>query len=126
MTRTTGRAEIVRAGLESIGYQIADVIQAMCEDMNCIITELRVDGGPTGNQYLMQFQSDILGTNVRVSEIKELSGMGAAFAAGLSLGIYQEDIFEKMKAKQYNPCMEPGVRAEKYEGWRETVRKLLD
>lgn len=126
MTRTTGRAEIVRAGLESIGYQIADVIRAMCEDMNCIIPELRVDGGPTGNQYLMQFQSDILGTSVRVSEIKELSGMGAAFAAGLSLGIYQEDIFEKMKAKQYNPCMEPEVRAEKYEGWRETVRKILD
>ncbi len=126
MTRTTGRAEIVRAGLESIGYQIADVIQAMCEDMNCIIPELRVDGGPTGNQYLMQFQSDILGSSVRVSEIKELSGMGAAFAAGLSLGIYQEDIFEKMKAKQYNPCMESGVRAEKYEGWRETVRKILD
>jgi glycerol kinase len=125
MTRTTGRAEIVRAGLESIGYQITDVIQAMCEDMNCIIPELRVDGGPTENQYLMQFQSDILGTCVRVSEIKELSGMGVAFAAGLSLGIYQEDIFEKMKAKQYNPSMGPGVRAKKYEGWKETVRKIL-
>ncbi|WP_313154744.1 FGGY-family carbohydrate kinase [Lacrimispora sp.] len=125
MTRTTGRAEIVRAGLESIGYQITDVIQAMCEDMNCIIPELRVDGGSTENQYLMQFQSDILGTSVRVSEIKELSGMGAAFAAGISLGIYQEDIFEKMKAKQYNPSMGPGVRAKKYEGWRETVRKIL-
>ena len=125
MTRTTGRAEIVRAGLESIGYQITDVIHAMCEDMSCIISELRVDGGPTENQYLMQFQSDILGTNVRVSDTKELSGMGAALAAGLSLGIYGEDIFEKMKAKQYNPRMEPGVRAEKCEGWRETVKKIL-
>ena len=125
MTRTTGRAEIVRAGLESIGYQITDVIHAMCEEMSCIISELRVDGGPTENQYLMQFQSDILGTSVRVSDTKELSGMGAALAAGLSLGIYREDIFEKMKAKQYNPIMEPGVRAGKCEGWRDAVKNIL-
>lgn len=96
MTRTTTKLEIVRAGLESICYQIADVVNAMCEDIGSSLEELWVDGGPTRNEYLMQFQSDILGTPVRVPETEELSGMGAAYAAGLAVGFYQKDIFDKI------------------------------
>lgn len=125
MTRTTGRAEVVRAGLESIAYQIADVVNAMCEDVGGMIAELRVDGGPTRNAYLMQFQSDILGTAVRVPETEELSGMGPAYAAGLALGLYRPDIFDKMKAIGYQPVMESQVRQDKYQGWKDAVGKVL-
>lgn len=125
MTRTTGRAEVVRAGLESIAYQIADVVNAMCEDVGGMIAELRVDGGPTRNAYLMQFQSDILGTGVRVPETEELSGIGAAYAAGMALGLYQSDIFDKMKAIRYEPMMEQQVKEEKYQGWKAAVDKVL-
>ena len=87
MTRTTGRAEVVRAGLECIAYQIQDVIEAMSEDSQVKVHELRVDGGPTKNAYLMQFQSDIAGIDVQVPDSDELSGMGPAFAAGMALGL---------------------------------------
>ena len=99
MTRTTGRAEIVRAGLECIAYQIQDVIEAMSEDSGVEVHELRVDGGPTRNAYLMQFQSDIAGIAVQVPDSDELSGMGPAYAAGLALGIWDETIFEKLGRK---------------------------
>lgn len=125
MTRTTGRAEIVRAGLESIAYQIADIVNAMSDDVGARIEELRVDGGPTRNAYLLQFQSDILGTLVRVPEREELSGMGAAYAAGLALGLYQNDVFEKTGAIIYEPIMEPGVKADKYQGWKAAVSVVI-
>ena len=69
---------MVRAGVECIAYQIADVVNAMSQDANTEIQELRVDGGPTRNQYLMQFQSDILNRKVLVPDAEELSGIGAA------------------------------------------------
>ena len=72
MTRTTGKAEIVRAGVECIAYQITDIVKAMSEDAGIKVGELRVDGGPTRNQYLMQFQSDITGSEVSISRIEEL------------------------------------------------------
>ena len=88
MTRTTKRAELVKAGLESIAYQITDVIEAMSEESQIEITQLRVDGGPTKNQYLMKFQSDIAEKPVLIPKEKELSGTGAAYAAGIGLGVY--------------------------------------
>ncbi len=125
MTRTTGRAEIVRAGLECIAYQIQDVIEAMSEDSGVEVHELRVDGGPTRNAYLMQFQSDIAGIDVQAPDSDELSGMGPAYAAGLALGIWDETIFEKLGRTKYTPNMQEKLRNKKYEGWKRAVRKVL-
>lgn len=125
MTRTTGRAEVVRAGLECIAYQIQDVIEAMIEDSHVKVHELRVDGGPTKNDYLMQFQSDIAGIDVQVPDSDELSGMGPAYAAGMALGIWDETVFDRLKRKKYAPKMDKGLRDKKYGGWKKAVRKVL-
>ena len=125
MTRTTGRAEVVRAGLECIAYQIQDVIEAMSEDSQVKVHELRVDGGPTTNAYLMQFQSDIAGIDVQVPDSDELSGMGPAFAAGMALGLWDQTVFEKLNRKKYAPRMDAELRNKKYEGWKKAVEKVL-
>lgn len=125
MTRTTGRAEIVRAGLECIAYQIQDIMEAMSEDSQVEVHELRVDGGPTKNAYLMQFQSDIAGIDVQVPDSDELSGMGAAYAAGLALGIWDSTIFDRLNRRKYEPEMKEEMRNKKYEGWKRAVEKVL-
>ncbi|MDO5337323.1 MAG: glycerol kinase [Eubacteriales bacterium] len=122
ITRTTGRAEIVRAGVECIAYQITDVVRAMEKDAQIPVKKLRVDGGPTRNQYLMQFQSDILGASVLVPNAEELSGIGAAYAAGIALGIYSTDIFKKMRRVVYEPEMGADVRERKYQGWLDAIK----
>lgn len=127
MTRTTGQAEIVKAALESIAYQIMDIIKAMSEDSGIQIEELRVDGGPTKNNYLMQFQSDIINIKVRVPGAEELSGIGAAYAAGIGFGILNKDkVFgEKNNSMVYSPSMSPEMREQKQDGWREAVNLVL-
>lgn len=125
ITRRTRKAEIVRAGLECIAYQIADIVNAMSKDADIPIEELRVDGGPTRNRYLMQFQSDILGIRVMVPDAEELSGIGAAYAAGLALGVYKQDIFSRMDRTGFHPEMEPDLRETKYAGWKTAVEKTL-
>ena len=125
MTRTTGRAEVVRAGLECIAYQIQDVIEAMSEDSQVKVHELRVDGGPTKNAYLMQFQSDIAGIDVQVPDSDELSGMGPAYAAGMALGLWDQTVFEKLNRKKYALKMDAELRNKKYEGWKKAVEKVL-
>lgn len=126
MSRTTRKAELVKAGLESIAYQITDVVEAMAQDSGIPITELRVDGGATKNTYLMQFQSDIVQIPVRVPSAEELSGIGAAYMAGISAGIYdKETIFAGISHTKYLPKMRENVRNEKYSGWKEAVRKIL-
>ncbi len=124
MTRTTGKAELVKAGLDSIVYQITDIVRAMGESAGLTIGELRVDGGPTKNAYLMQFQSDMLGIPVRIPDSEELSGIGAAYAAGLSAGIYTKEVFQVLKRSSYTPDMENGVREEKYAGWKDAVSRV--
>jgi len=125
MTRTTGKAEIVRAGLECIAYQITDIIAAMCEDAGMQPEELRVDGGPTRNRYLMQFQSDIAQTIVQIPDAEELSGIGAAYAAGLALGVWDQTVFGQIKRTRYEPQMETGTRSIKYQGWKQAVNSVL-
>lgn len=126
ITRTTGRAEIVRAGLECIAYQITDVVEAMGEDAGLAIEELRVDGGPTRNGYLMQFQSDMLGIPVQVPDAEELSGIGAAYLAGISLGIYDRDkLFAGMGRQKYEPLMKRDIRNRKYGKWKDAVGTVL-
>lgn len=126
VTRTTKRAEVVRAGLDCIAYQITDVIEAMSEESGIEIGELRVDGGPTRNQYLMQFQSDMAHVAVQVPSAEELSGIGAAYAAGIAAGIYnREEVFAKMSRTRFEPKMEKEVREEKYAGWKHAVSQVL-
>lgn len=127
MTRLTGRAELVKAGLESIAYQITDVVSAMEEESGIPIRELRVDGGPTKNRYLMQFQSDMTGIAVSVPSAEELSGIGAAYAAGIAMGIYDEEqLFERMGRTDFIPAMDKGARDAKYAGWKHAVSKVLE
>lgn len=125
MTRTTGKAEVVRAGVECIAYQITDIVEAMSEDAGVTVSELRVDGGPTRNAYLMQFQSDIAEANVQVPDSEELSGIGPAYAAGLALGVWDEKIFEKLKRVKYEPKMDKELRDKKYQGWLTAVHRVL-
>ena len=125
MTRTTGREEIVRAGVECIAYQITDIIKAMSEDAGIRVEELCVDGGPTRNSYLMQFQSDIANVEVKVPDSEELSGIGAAYAAGLALGVWGGEIFQKIQRVKYSPKMKAELSEKKYHGWKEAVAMIL-
>ncbi len=122
MTRKTGRNELVRAGVESIGYQIADVIKAMEQDCGKRLTDLSTDGGATKNSYLMQFQSDICNVYVKVSEVEEMSGFGAAVLAGVAHGTYSEaSVFSNMRYRRYDPVMDEEHRNIKYDGWKNAV-----
>jgi glycerol kinase len=124
MSRTTGKNEVVRAALDCIAYQITDIVKAMGESAGVPIGELRVDGGPTRNGYLMQFQSDMLGIPVRIPDSEELSGIGVAWAAGIACGLYDEKVFEVLKHTGYAPEMTPDMRNEKYAGWQDAVRRV--
>ena len=123
MSRTTGKNEIVRAALDCIAYQIADIVRAMGESAGVPIGELRVDGGPTRNAYLMQLQSDLLGIPVRVPDSEELSGIGAAYAAGLACGVYDRGVFDVLKRRSYAPEMAPDAREDRIAGWHDAVRR---
>lgn len=125
MSRTTRKAEIVRAALECIAYQITDIVNAMSEDARIYGKQLCVDGGPTRNVYLMQFQSDLLGAGVLVPNAEELSAIGPAYAAGLRLGLWGEEIFEKLQRTAYVPKMEEAARNKKYIGWKKAVTSVL-
>lgn len=126
ITRTTGKAEIVRAGLDCIAYQITDIVRAMGQDAGIPIKELRVDGGPTRNKYLMQFQSDIAGVAVQVPDAEELSGIGAAYLAGIAVGVFdKQEVFQHMSRKTYTPAMEESVKNSRYAGWKAAVGRVL-
>lgn len=121
ITRTTGKKEVVRAALDAIVYQITDIVKVMAEASGLQIQELRADGGPTKNSYLMKLQGDMLDIPVKVPDAEELSGIGAAYAAGISAGIYRKDIFGKRKYVVYEPGMEAALREKKYQGWKDAV-----
>jgi glycerol kinase len=126
MTRHTGKAEIVRAAEECIAYQIADIINMMSGESGVILKELRVDGGPTRDSYLMQFQSDILDMSVQVPDTEELSGVGAAYAAGIATGVFSREIFTTISRQAYYPVMTPENRAKRYTGWQKSVEMVLN
>lgn len=126
MTRTTGKAEIVKSALDSIAYQITDIVCLMAEESNLSIHEIRVDGGPTKNNYLMQFQSDVINIPVCVPEAEELSVIGVVYMAGIAMGIYKKaDVFREMKVKKIFPKMDEIERDKKYRGWKEAVNIVL-
>ena len=126
ITRNTKKAEIVRAALDCISYQICDVVKVMAQDSGIDVNELRVDGGPTKNGYLMQFTSDIINVDVQVPDAEELSAMGPAFAAGIALGLYEEEkLFAGLNRVKFSPKMDETTRSEKYTGWKDSVSMVL-
>lgn len=125
MTRATGKAEITRAALECIAYQITDVLEAMGGDAGVQAEELRVDGGPTRNRYLMQFQSDISSLNIRVPDMEELSGTGAAYACGLAMGVWDNSIFQNIRYHEYEPAADRKFRDRKISGWKKAVTAVM-
>jgi glycerol kinase len=119
---------IVRAALESIAYQIRDLIDMMIEKSGVELLELRVDGGPTRNEFLMQFQTDILQRPVVRSAIEEISALGSALMAGLAVGLWknQEEI-EKLRVvdKTFNNKMAPPEIKKLVDGWNMAIKRTL-
>ena len=126
ITRTTGRAEIAKACLECIAYQITDLVELMRRDSGILVDTLRVDGGPTASKYLMQFQSDIADVTVQIPDIQELSGMGAAFVAGMVVGVYDlTEVYQHIHRKTYEAHMMSGERKRKYTDWKTATSRAL-
>lgn len=125
ITRLTGRAELVKAGLDCIAFQITDVVKAMEKDTGLQLSELRVDGSPTRNGYLMQLQSDLLGVDVRIPSSEELSGIGAAYMAGLSVGIYTNEMLSCLNSTIFSRKMTPSESWQRYSGWQNAVKLVL-
>ena len=129
LTRGSGKAEIVRATLESLAYQTKDVLSAMEADSGITLQALKVDGGAVGNNLLMQFQSDILGVPVDRPEITETTALGAAYLAGLAVGFWadKEDLVSSWKLnKRFDPAMDNAVRGKLYKGWQKAVKRALE
>jgi glycerol kinase len=126
ITRGTTRAHIVRATLESIGYQTRDVVQAMERDSGIPLKELRADGGAVVNGFLMQFQADILGVPVEVPQITETTALGAAYLAGLAVGFWtsRQELDAKWKlSRRYEPQMNEAQRTRLYQRWLQAVER---
>lgn len=126
MARNTKKAHIVRAALESIAYQIKDLIDLMVENASIPFREMRVDGGPTRNNFLMQFQSDMLQQVVVRSNIEEISALGAAFMAGLACGFWK-DLDEIKSLRKVDKSFAPDMSTEEieklYSGWKVAVKR---
>ncbi len=124
ITRGTTAGHIARAALESIAYQTADVLEAMQADSGIPVQELRVDGGATGDDLLMQFQSDILGLPLVRPKIREITALGAAYLAGLAVGFWNNtDELQKQwqRDKEFHPAMDAAKVAELKRHWHKAV-----
>ena len=126
LTRGSGRAQIVRATLESIAYQSRDVVDAMSADAGLALQGLRVDGGAAANDFLMQFQADILGVAVQRPAITETTALGAAFLAGIAAGFWrdQEEIAGQWRVERvFEPRMSVDEREGRYALWQRAVER---
>lgn len=123
MTGRTGKAEIVKAAVESIAYQIADIINEMKKEGFLIKEPLNCDGGPSKNIYLMQLISDISNISVHVQKQEILSCIGAAYMAGIKAGIYHMSIFLNREKKVYVPSIKAEASRKKYSGWRTAAER---
>jgi glycerol kinase len=129
LTRGAGKNHVVRATLESIAFQTRDVLKAMQDDSGITLTELKVDGGAVANNFLMQFQSDILGVPVDRPMVTETTAMGAAFLAGLAVGFWKDkaEIAAKWNIdRTFKPAMSAADRDAKYAGWVKAVSRCRD
>ena len=127
LSRGSNRAHFVRATLESLAYQSLDVIRAMEEDSGIPVSSLRVDGGASANDFLLQFQSDILNGEIIRPKVAETTALGAAYLAGLAVGFYKDiDEVQRnwMKDKEFTPQLNEEKRGKLYEGWKDCVSRI--
>lgn len=128
LSRGANRAHFVRATLESLAYQSLDVIRAMEEDAEISVTSLRVDGGASANDFLLQFQSDILNGEIIRPKVAETTALGAAYLAGLAVGYYQDvDEIQSnwQRDKEFTPQFEAEKRNRLYAGWKDCVKRII-
>ena len=127
LTRGTTKQHIIRATLESLAFQTKDVLDAMQKDSKITLNALRVDGGACANDLLMQFQSDILGTDVQRPEVIETTALGAAYLAGIAVGFYQKGQISQnwMVDRSFSPKMPVSERKKRYAGWQKAVERTM-
>ncbi len=127
LTRGVTAEHVVRASLESIAYQVSDLVNAMKKDAKTDISRLCVDGGASANNFLMSFQSDILGIPVERPDATEATALGAAYLAGLTSGFWK-DVNElrgyRSAVTAFEPKMSEGERARLLSGWNDAVRRV--
>lgn len=126
LTRGVNKNHVIRATLESLAYQTKDVLDAMEKDSGVKLSSLKVDGGASANNFLMQFQADILGVPVERPVVVETTALGAAYLAGLAVGFWEslEDVAKAWKVERtFEPMMEPRTRAKLYAGWQKAVER---
>jgi glycerol kinase len=127
LTRGTRREHLIRATLEAIAYQTKDVLTVMQEESKIKLARLRVDGGASNNDFLMQFQSDILNVYIDKPVTSETTALGACYLAGLAVGFYTFDQIEALWGvdKVYKPQMDEALRKTLYDGWQKAVRACM-
>jgi glycerol kinase len=129
LTRFANRGHLARAALESTAFQTAEVLEAMTTDSGVELAELRVDGGMTGNELLMQFQADLLGVDVVRPSVRETTALGAAFAAGVAAGVWSGlDEIRSLwsESRRWRPLMAETERQRLMGRWRKAVQRSLD
>ncbi len=128
LTRDTGKNHVVKATLESIAYQTKDILNAMQEDSGIKLAELKVDGGACANNFLMQFQADILNTRVERPAVIESTALGAAYLAGITIGLWKkEDIIHNRRIERsFAPSFDEAKREKLYNGWKKAVKRTMN
>ena len=128
LSRDTGRKQIIKATLESLAYQTKDIIDVMEKDSNLKLKSLKVDGGACKNDYLMQFQSNLINSEVLRPEIIESTAMGAGYLAGISSSLWDKDkiISNQRIDKKFDPKIDSIKRNKLYKGWEKAVKRTLN
>lgn len=129
LTRGSSRNHLARAALEGIAYQVRDVLEALKEDSGLDFAEMKVDGGAAANNFLIQFQADILDRVVIRPKVIETTALGAAYLAGLAVGYWssQDEIKQLWKVdRNFEPELEPALRDKYYTTWKKAVKRTLD
>ncbi len=128
LTRDTGKDHIIKATLESLAYQTKDILNAMEEDAGIKLASLKVDGGASANNILMQFQADILNTKVERPEVIESTAMGAAYLAGIQIGLWKKEYIVRNRRiqKTFISKMDEDTRIRLYNGWKKAVKRSMD
>ncbi len=125
LTLDSGKNDIIKATVDALAYQTRDVLDAMVEDSGKLMKELKVDGGASANNYLMQFQADILNVEVDRPKMLEVTALGAAFLAGIKAGVWTKKDISKIRVAdtKFKPQITEHERTRKYNGWKEAVER---
>jgi glycerol kinase len=129
LSRASTKAHLARAALEAIAYQTRDVLDAMSADSKVVLKSMRVDGGATANNLLMQIQSDVMGIEIIRPEVIETTALGAAYAAGIAVGVWksQDDVRNNWRENhRWSSTRDPNLRAEEYAQWTKAVQRTLN